>query len=104
MDTSDNKIKLLEERVSILEVRLEKLTDKHQRDIKALLGCDDIQGKNGKIIWAELEDAFQRIMNIELKLFPQLPKAIRHLRKLIGDGEGKAYNPLDFRDPTKKSR
>jgi predicted nucleic acid-binding Zn-ribbon protein len=99
-----DKIRQLEQRIAALEERLAKLSEKHQRDVKALMGCDDVLDKHRKAMLAELNDAFERIAHIELTLFPHLPKDIDHLNKVIGDQDTKAYNPLDFRDPSKKSR
>jgi hypothetical protein len=104
MENGDEKIRQLEQKIASLEDRLAKLAEKQQRDVTALLGCEDIHDKHRKLLSAELEDAFQRIINIELTLFPRLPANIRHLNRVIGDQEPKAYNPLDFRDRSKKSR
>jgi hypothetical protein len=104
MSNSETEIAKLRAKVADLEALLAKLTDKHQRDVKALMGCDDILDKHRKATLAELTDAFDRIAHIELTLFPHLPRDIDHLNKVIGDQETKAYNPLDFRDPPEKSR
>lgn len=104
MSNTETEIAELRAKVADLEARLVTLTDKHQRDVKALMGCDEILDKHRKAMLAELTDAFDRIAHIELTLFPHLPKDIGHLNKVIGDQDTKAYNPLDFRDPPKKSR
>ena len=104
MPNDADKIRQLEQRIAALEERLAKLSEKHQRDVKALMGCDDVLDKHRKAMLAELNDAFERIAHIELTLFPHLPKDIDHLNKVIGDQDTTAYNPLDFRDPSKKSR
>lgn len=104
MSNSQTEIAELRAKVADLEARLAKLTDKHQRDMKALMGCDDVLDKHRKVMLAELTDAFERIAHIEVTLFPHLPKDIDHLNKVIGDQDTKAYNPLDFRDPSQKSR
>jgi uncharacterized protein with von Willebrand factor type A (vWA) domain len=104
MQNNDEKIRHLEQKVTALEERLAKLTEKHQRDVKALMGCDDVLDKHRKAMQAELNDAFERIAHIELTLFPRLPRDINQLNDVIGDQDTKAYNPLDFRDPSRKSR
>ena len=104
MQNNDEKIHNLEQKVAALEERLAKLIQKHQRDVKALMGCEDVLDKHRKAMHAELNDAFERIAHIELILFPHLPRDINHLNDVIGDQDTKAYNPLDFRDPSKKSR
>ena len=104
MSNDADKIRELERKIGALEERLSTLGEKHQRDVKALMGCDDVLDKHRKAMLAELNDAFERIAHIELTLFPHLPRDINHLSKVIGDQDTKAYNPLDFRDPSKKSR
>ena len=104
MTNNDTEIAALKARIADLEAQLAKLVDKHQRDVKALMGCDDVLDKHRKAMHAELTDAFERIAHIELTLFPHLRRDIKHMNDVIGDQDTKAYNPLDFRDPSKKSR
>ena len=103
MNNKDDDINALTDRVAILEARLEKLATQQERDVKALMSCDDVLDKHRKAAHAELTDAFERIAHIELTLFPHLPRDINHLNAVIGDQDTKAYNPLDFRDPRKRS-
>src|SRR5580692_9979244 len=104
MTNTDTEIAALKAKIADLEAQLVKLTDKQQRDVKALMGCDAVLDKHRKATDAELNDAFERIAHIELTLFPHLPRDINHLNDAIGDQDTKAYNPLDFRDRSKKSR
>lgn len=104
MTDNDQEIVLLKAIIAQLGTRLEQLAEQHRRDIKALLGCDDVLHKHRKAMQAEMRDAFERIAHLELTLFPHLSKAITHLNDVIGDQDTKAYNPLDYRDPSKKSR
>jgi hypothetical protein len=103
MTNNDTELAALKAKIVDLEAQLDKLTDKHQRDVNALMGCDDVLDKHRKVTDAELDDAFERIKKIELTVFPHLVSDITDLNRVIGDHETKAYNPLDFRDPTKKS-
>lgn len=104
MSDEADKINTLKEKVAQLETRLAQLAEKHQRDVTALMGLDDVLDKHRKAMDAELNDAFERLAHIEVTLFPHLPRDITHLNNVIGDKDTKAYNPLDFRDPSKKSR
>lgn len=104
MSNSETEIAELRAKVADLEARIAALTDKHERDVKALMGCNDVLDKHRRAMLAEMNDAFERIAHIELTLFPHLPRDINHLNDVIGDQDTKAYNPLDFRDPSKKSR
>jgi hypothetical protein len=104
MTSSDEQIKLLHEKVAQLESRLEQLDKKYQRSVNALMGLHDVLDKNRKVMEADLEDAFERIKHVELTLYPNLMRDMRHLYRVIGNHEPKAYNRLDFRDRSKKSR
>jgi hypothetical protein len=84
MSNSENEIAELRAKVADLEAQLAKLTEKHQRDVKALMGCDDVLDKHRKAMHAELNDAFERIAHIELTLFPRLPRDITGAGSLVG--------------------
>ena len=45
----------------------------------------------------EVIDALERIKLIELALFPNFAGYIIRLNGILGEGEGKAWNPLDKR-------
>ncbi len=45
----------------------------------------------------DLANAYDRIKNLELTVFPNLAKDIKQVRDIIGDGEDKSENPLDKR-------
>jgi hypothetical protein len=104
MTDKDHEIALLKANVEQLGTRLEELAERHRRDFKLSMRWDDVLDKHRRAMNAELNDALERIAHLELTLFPHLPRALRHLNDVIGDQDTKAYNPLDFRDPSKKSR
>ena len=104
MTNNDPEITALKAKIAELETQFTKLTDKHQRDVKALMGCDDVLDKHRRANDAELTDAFERIIKLELSVFPHLADDINDLNRAIGAGDTKAYNPLDFRDRSKKPR
>ena len=49
------------------------------------------------LIENEVMDAFERIKQIELTLFPNLAGDIVRLHRIVGEGDGRAWNPLDKR-------
>jgi len=104
MNNADHQIKQLQAKVAQLEARLEQLDKKYQRSVNALMGLHDVLDKRCTVMDAESADAFERIKHVELTLYPNLMKDMRHLYRVIGDHEPKAYNRLDFRDRSKKSR
>jgi hypothetical protein len=104
MSNNEADINELRAKVADLEARLAGLTDKHQRNVTALMGCDAVLDKHRKLNDAELTDAFERIKKLELTIFPHLAGDIADLNRVIGNDERKAYNPLDFRDRQKKPR
>jgi len=101
MTDERDDIRALRLKVADLEARLELLAEKQTRDVNALMDCDDILDKHRKVKDAELADAFDRIINLELHSFPHLATDIAELNRILGDGDEKVYNPFDFRDRRK---
>jgi hypothetical protein len=52
-----------------------------------------------KLIEEDQDDAFNRLKNIELKVFPNLAQDILRVNDIIGDGGNKRHNGLDYRKP-----
>lgn len=99
MENSADEIKTLKEKVSHLEARLEELITDYRKVVRSLGGYDELLNKHCKILDKEMVDAFDRIQNIELKLFPHMARDIHHLRQIIGDRGDEPENPLDERKP-----
>jgi len=102
MPDTETEISILKIKVAGLEQRLEKLLLEHKKGIHSFVRADDVLHNHRRVITAELADAFDRIIKLELMMYPRLVRDMDHLHAVIGDREAKAYNPLDFRDPTKK--
>src|ERR1700730_1894698 len=97
MDQSDNQtqINTLKDEVVRLEARLEELAADYRKAVRALAGYDELLNKHCHLLDKELADAFGRIKNVELRIFPNLARDMTHLYDIMGDGEDKADNPLD---------
>ena len=98
---SENQIdtKELAAKISQLEAVIQALTQKLEKEIKHNANMDRLNTELRKLIENDVIDAFERIKNIELKFFPGLASDIIRLNGIIGEGDGKAWNPLDQRKP-----
>lgn len=88
-----------DERIKTLEEQVEKLDNRLNRLAKVHVEYNELLDMQLKTIEQYQEDLFQRLKNIELKVFPHLAEGITHLRDIIGDGDDKVNNPLDRRRP-----
>lgn len=100
-DTSKNE---LLERISRLESSVKMLSQRLQKLARQQKDWDEIRGEHLKIIdqvqlthYTALSNAFERIKNMEMKLFPNVAHDMADLKKIIGDGDGKVRNSLDHR-------
>jgi len=91
--------KELAEKFSELEAVIMVLAETLDKEIKHNANMDRLNTELRKLIERDVVDAFERIKNIELKFFPNLASDISHLNDVIGETDGKAWNPLDHRKP-----
>ena len=87
----------LMDRVARLETAMQELTLKLQKETRNNADLDRLNTELRRLIEKDVIDAFDRIKNIELKFFPNLARDISQLNSIIGEGDGKAWNPLDRR-------
>jgi len=90
--TTPDALATLTERLTRLEARVERLT----RAVRAYV---DLTDRRDHIATQERRDAFERLINLELHVFPHLAEDIRGLHGIIGDYHDKADQPLDRRTP-----
>jgi hypothetical protein len=95
----DPNLNELVARIAHLEMDIEGLTLKLEKEIKHNANMDRLNTELRKLIENDVIDAFERIKNIELKFFPNLAGDIMRLNGIIGEDDGKAWNPLDQRKP-----
>ena len=95
----EEKIKELTGQIAQLESRVNTLSDGLTRLSKVAREYDELLSRQSNMIEKSVEDAFARIINLELKVFPNLAGDIDRLQGIIGDSDDKAYNPLDRRKP-----
>jgi hypothetical protein len=84
--------------IKLLEGQLQKLAVKLDKIAKQQTDWDRLNSRRIKLIEEDQDDAFSRLKNIELKLFPELASDIARLRNIIG-GDDKRQNGLDYRKP-----
>jgi hypothetical protein len=104
MTDQEVEIHLLKENVARLEICLAEMREEFRRTISSLMRFGDLYDTRLKVLNNEMTDAFESIKSIELKIFPNLPRDMVRIYDIIGEGEDKAYNPLDFRGRALKSR
>jgi hypothetical protein len=91
--------KELAEKLGELETVIKALAEKLDKEIRHNANMDRLNTELRKLVENDVIDAFARIKNIELKFFPNLAGDISRLNDVIGEGDGKAWNPLDHRKP-----
>jgi len=87
------------ERISKLEALVGTLAVEIKKFARWMQDGDRLIIERIRIVERHQEDAFERIKNMELKLFPDLARDIIRLNDIVGDGENKADNPLDRGKP-----
>src|ERR1700684_40174 len=97
MTDSAHEIEKLKAQIKVLEGRLDKMSTESTRGQNAARECDEALKKFIDLHRRYIDEAFDRIMNIEVKIFPNLLRDINQVHDIIGDGEDKAINPLDHR-------
>jgi len=95
---NNDEISALQQRISKLEAEIEKLNARADRIAKVGMGFDETNARYCKLLNKELAEAFDRIIHLELALFPNLASDIGAIHDIIGEGEDRADNPLDHRD------
>ena len=81
-----------------LEAAIEALTLKVDKQIRHNDAMHRLADRVHNRIDSSLADAFERIKNMELRLFPNLASDILRLHEIVPH-DGKAWNPLDYRAP-----
>ncbi len=82
-----------------LTERLARLEARVERQARSLREYIDIVARYVKDVDRDQQYAFERIINLELKVFPHLKGDIARLHAIIGDYHDKADQPLDRRKP-----
>jgi hypothetical protein len=95
------EIETLRKQVEWLTAEVKRLDYSLNRCVDGLNGIDEIAHKHLKLHDRDIHEALERIINLELTVFPNLQNDIDHVYKVIGEGDHKADNPLDHRPPKK---
>ena|ERR1700722_2960565 len=93
-------------KISQLEAVVEALAGKLESLARQEKANTEITDEHLKLIHhvqdthhAAFRNVFERLRNVEAKLFPNLAADIGALQNIIGGGEDKVLNPLDYRKP-----
>jgi hypothetical protein len=89
----------LRKEVERLSAEVEQLHKYIRQGAEAIANGDELGWKYCRLIHRDVKEAFDRIINLELTVFPNLQKDMDQVYNVIGEGENKADNPLDRRDP-----
>jgi hypothetical protein len=98
-EISVDEIQSLRELVAKLPTRLDVLEQRHDRAVKIARDYDALLETYCDRLSTSSSDAFGRIKNLELKLFPHLAADLDELHKVIGETEGQPECPQERRKP-----
>jgi len=87
------------ETIGRLEALVETLDAEIKKFARWMNDGDRLIIERIRMVERDLHDAFERVKNIEFKVFPELAGDILRVYHIIGEGEDKADNPLDHRKP-----
>jgi hypothetical protein len=91
------KIDQLEAAVGALSKKLDALTRQEKDHGEITDEHLKLLSRVQKTHHIALCNAFDRIQNIEVKLFPNLAADMLQVKNILGDGDDKVQNPLDQR-------
>jgi hypothetical protein len=103
MNDNDLKLRKLREDVTTLARRLQTLEQRVDKIARIGMKFDEANGRHCTRLQQGQDDAFDRITNLELAVFPDLARDIQDVHDIIGEGDNRANQPLDRRDRSKFS-
>lgn len=84
------RLEQLEARVEVLAVQLENLDWQ-------VVDWDRLNMERLKLNERTADEALEGVRYLLMKVFPSLPRAMRDIRKIIGEGDDDPNHPLDRR-------
>lgn len=104
METTEKEIlaediQSLRELVAKLQARVDFLEQRHDRAAKVAYEYDLELKRYCDMISTDNNDAFGRIKNLELKVFPHLAADLDELHRVIGETENQPECPAERRKP-----
>ena len=85
--------------MAVLAAKVESLRQDLDRAVTALGNCDELAWKRCELIDRDIKDIYDRVVQLELNLFPKLQGDMDDVYRIVGEGELKRDNPLDRRKP-----
>jgi len=102
-----DEIRWIKDTLVRIEARVMKLEKSHDRSLASQLQHIESVHKAFSLHDGEIIDIYQRVINLEAALFPNLSRDLENLDKVLGPGDQKTYNTLDSRffskEPPKKA-
>jgi hypothetical protein len=98
-EIASDEIQSLRELVAKLHARVDFLEKKHERAAKIACDCDELLTTYCDRLSADTTDAFGRIKNLELTVFPHLAADLDELHKVIGETDNQPECPQERRKP-----
>jgi sugar-specific transcriptional regulator TrmB len=95
---SEPTTKELADKIARMEETIDDLSRKLDKEIRHSANMFRLNTEIRTLIENDVIDAFERAKHIELTIFPNLGSDIVNLNRIVGEGDGKAWNPLDKRD------
>ena len=92
-----DELDTLRKEIAHLSAKVEALRSDIGRAVTLGSDSDELLHKRCRLLGRDLKEAFDRIINLELTVFPNLQQDMNDVYKAIGEGEDKADNPLDRR-------
>jgi hypothetical protein len=97
MVDDSQEIAKLKAQIAKLDARVEELSSVLSRRMNTSMGMDQLLKQHLNLHDADLAQAFERIFNLEVKVFPNLVRDMDQLYRVIGETPDKKPNPLDQR-------
>lgn len=95
-------IEFLRKEVARLSAEVEVLHGHIRKGADSMLKGHDVVWRYCKALDKDVAAAFERVINLELTVFPNLQKDIDDVYRITGEGDLKSENPLDRRKPPEK--
>jgi hypothetical protein len=91
----------LRKEVARLSGEVELLHAHIRRGAELITSGDELGWRYCDLLQKDIKEIYDRLINLELTVFPNLQKDIDDVYRITGEGDLKRENPLDRRKPEK---
>jgi hypothetical protein len=89
----------LRKEIERLSAEVELLHQYIRQGADCMAKGDELGWRYCEYLERDVKNAFERIISLELTVFPNMQKDIDQIHTVIGEADNKVNNPLDRRDP-----